>query len=209
VPHTLERAEAGVALATEQGYTQRTAQVTMFRGWALARQGAVETGLAQCRQALMAFRATGAAAAQSYYLGLLAEVCGQARQVAEGVQVLHEALTCVEHTGERFVEAELWRCKGGLLLQSGVWESAPLESPSHHPHAAEAAACFEQALAVARAQGARWWELRASMSLARLWQQQGKRTEAHKLLAPIYGWFTEGFDTADLKDAKALLDELA
>jgi predicted ATPase len=115
----------------------------------------------------------------------------------------------VDNTGERYWEAELWRRKGELLQQSGVWVSAPLESPSHHPHAVEAAACFQQAITVARHQQAKALELRAATSLARLWQQQGKRAEAHELLAAIYGWFTEGFETADLQDAKALLEELA
>jgi class 3 adenylate cyclase/predicted ATPase len=205
---TLEQAEAVVALATDQGFTLRKAHGTMFRSWALARQGAVEIGLAQLRQALAAFRASGTALTQSWFLGLCAEVCGQAGQVEEGLQVLHEALACVANTGERFYEAELWRRKGELL-QSGVWGAAPLESPSRHPHAAEAAACFQQALSVARHQQAKSLELRAAMSLARLSQQQGKRTEARELLAPVYGWFTEGFDTADLQEAQALLDALA
>src|SRR5919198_1275934 len=93
------------------------------------------------------------------------------------------------------------------LLQSGVWESAPLEATSHHPQAAEAAACFQQALAVARRQQAKLLELRAAMSLARLWQRQGQHAAAYELLAPVYGWFSEGFDTADLQEAKALLEE--
>src|SRR5262249_15621145 len=117
---TLERAEALVALATEQGFALRTAHGAMWRGWALAMQGAGETGLAQLRQAFMAYRASGTTLAQSHLLGLFAEVCGQAGQVEEGLQVLHEALAFVEHTGERVWEAELWRRKGELLLQSGV-----------------------------------------------------------------------------------------
>jgi predicted ATPase len=205
---TLEQAEAVVALATEQGFTLRKAHGTMFRSWALAMQGAVETGLAQLRQALAAYRASGTTLTQSWFLGLCAEVCEQAGQVEEGLQVLREALAFVEHTSERFYEAELWRHKGELLLQSGVWESAPLESPSRHPHAVDAAACFQQAITVARRQQAKSLELRAAMSLARLWQRQGQHAEARQLLAAVYGWFTEGFDTADLQEAKALLEEL-
>ena len=103
----------------------------------------------------------------------------------------------MDQTGERCYEAEMYRIKGELLLQQAV------------PDAPQAEACFQQALAVARRQQARSWELRAAMSLSRLWQQQGKRTEARELLAPIYSWFTEGFDTLDLQEARALLDELA
>jgi predicted ATPase len=110
--------------------------------------------------------------------------------------VLAEALALVEQTGVRFYEAETYRIKGTLLLHQAV------------PDAAQAAACFQQALAIARQQQAKSWELRAATSLARLWQSQGQRQEAYDLLAPVYGWFTEGFDTADLQGAKVLLDEL-
>jgi predicted ATPase len=110
--------------------------------------------------------------------------------------LLAEAIAQAHHTGERRHEAELYRLRGELLHQT-------------YPDAAQAEACFQQALATAYRQQARSWELRAAMSLSRLWQQQGKGDEAHELLAPIYGWFTEGFDTADLQEAKALLDELA
>jgi predicted ATPase len=115
----------------------------------------------------------------------------------EGLAVVAEALTCVETTGERYAEAELHRLKGELLLKRTL------------PDAHQAEACFQQALAIARRQQAKSWELRAAVSLSRLWQQQGKRDEARELLAPIYGWFTEGFDTADLQEAKALLNDLS
>jgi adenylate cyclase len=195
VPRILERGEALVALATEQGFALRAAHGTLWRGWALAMQGAVETGLAQIRQAHAAWRATGAALAQSSVLGLCAEVYRQAGQVEEGLQVLAEALACVDTTGERWWEAELWRLKGELLLEDAA---AP---------EAEAECCCQRALAVARQQQARWLELRAAVSLSRLWQRQGRGDEARELLAPIYGWFTEGFDTVDLQAAKALLEE--
>ena len=118
-------------------------------------------------------------------------------QPEAGLTVLAEALTLVDTTGERWYEPELYRLKGELLLQQSS------------DNQAEAETCFHQALDIARNQQAKSFELRAATSLARLWQQQGKRQEAHDLLAPVYNWFTEGFDTADLKDAKALLDELA
>jgi predicted ATPase len=138
----------------------------------------------------------GAQLGLSWLLPLLAEAYGKAGQVEAGLQTLAEALALVAQTEERSYEAELYRLQGELLLA---------RSAEHH---AEAAACWRQALAIARRQEAKSLELRAAMSLARLWQQQGKRTEAHALLTPVYGWFTEGFDTADLQEAKALLDEL-
>ncbi len=127
----------------------------------------------------------------------MAEAYGKDEQVEEGLSTVAEALACVERTEERFYEAELYRLQGQLLLQ---------QSPDN---ATEAEACFHRALDVSRNQAAKSWELRAAISLARLWEQQGKTGEAQELLAPVYNWFTEGFDTADLKDAQALLDELA
>ena len=127
---------------------------------------------------------------------LLAEAYGEVGQTEAGLTVLAEALAVVDNTGERYWEAELYRLKGELLLR----RASPTE---------EVEAWFQQALDVARHQQAKSLELRAAMSLSRLWQQQGKRAEARELLAPIYGWFTEGFDTADLQEAKALLEALA
>jgi len=132
---------------------------------------------------------------RTYWLALLAEAYGTAGQVQEGLQVLDEALALVDQNGERYWEAELHRRKGELLLQSGV------RGPEQ-----EAEACFQQALAVARRQQAKALELRAALSLSRLWHRQGKRAEVYQLLAPIYDWFTEVFDTADLQEAKALLE---
>ncbi len=122
---------------------------------------------------------------------------GKVGQAEEGLRVLTEALDLVDKTSERWWEAELYRLKGELLLQ---------QSQTQH---GEAEDCFQQAITIAQRQAAKSWELRAATSLARLWQGQGKTKEAHDLLAPVYNWFTEGFDTADLKDAKALLEELA
>jgi predicted ATPase len=141
-----------------------------------------------------------------YYLALLAEAYGQGGQAEAGLAVLAEALAAVEKTGERWCEAELYRLKGELLLQSG---GQVRESGVSNPQSETAEICFHQALELARRQQAKSWELRAAVSLSRLWQRQGKRAEAHALLAPIYGWFTEGFDTADLQEAKALLEALA
>jgi predicted ATPase len=191
-----KQAEAVMAHATGQGFPFRFAQGMMLYGWALAQQGQGEVGIAQICQGLVTHRATGAELARPYYLALLAEAYGARGQPEEGLRVLAEALAAVEKTEERFYEAELYRLRGELVRMRSV---------AHH---AEAEAWFRQALDVARRQQAKSLELRAAMSLSRLWQQQGKRQEAYDLLAPIYGWFTEGFDTADLQEARALLHEL-
>jgi predicted ATPase len=149
------------------------------------------------RQSLIAWRTRGAELSRPYFLALLAEAYGSAGQSEERLTTLTEALACVDATGEHFYEAELHRLKGELLLQH------------IGPDVFQAEACFRQALAVARYQQAKSLELRAAMSLIRLWQQQGRRAEAHQLLAEIYHWYTEGFDTADLQEAKVLLAELA
>jgi predicted ATPase len=170
---------------------------TALRGWALAAQGQVEEGLAQIGSGLGAWRTTGAEVQRPYYLALLAEAYGKAGQAEEGLAVLAEALALVAKTGEGWWEAELYRLKGELLL---------VRLADHH---VVAETCFHHVLTVACHQQAKSLELRAAMSLSRLWQQQGKHQEARTLLAPIYGWFTEGFDTANLQEAKALLEELS
>jgi predicted ATPase len=163
------------------------------------------------RQGLAACRAAGAEVARAYHLSCLAEAYGNVGQAAEGLHVLAEALACAHTTGERYWEAELHRLKGELLLPSGV---QGLESVVLPPDAglqtrdSEAEACFHQALDIARRQQAKALELRTTTSLSRLWQHQGKRAAAYDLLAPVYGWFIEGFDTADLQKAKALLEAL-
>jgi predicted ATPase/class 3 adenylate cyclase len=208
-----EQAKAMIALATEQGFAQSLAEGTILRGWALVEQGQGETGIAQMRQGIAALQTTGAEGHRLSYLVLLAKAHGNVGQAEEGLAILAEGLAAVEKTKQRAYEAELYRLKGELLLQSGAQrpESEVFTPPAALPmlHVAEAEACFQQALDIARRQQAKSWELRAATSLSRLWQQQGKRTEARELLAPIYGWFTEGFDTPDLQEARALLDELA
>ena len=152
--------------------------------------------MAEMRQGLAAGLTGGDTLYQPYGLGLLAEAYGAGGHPNEGLEVLAEALAVTDTTELRYYAAELYRLKGALLQQQAV------------PDAAQAAACFQQALDVARQQQAKSWELRAATSLARLWQHQGKRQEAYDLLAPVYHWFTEGFDTADLQEAKTLLDQL-
>jgi class 3 adenylate cyclase/predicted ATPase len=192
-----ERAEATIALSTEQEFALFLAWGTILRGGALASQDQEEEGMAQIRQGMTAMRNTGQELARPWCLAQLAEACGMLGQIEEGLTALAEALAQVDITGERWCESELHRLKGELLLS---W-SADRQT--------KAEACFLQALDIASSQQAKSLELRAATSLARLWQKQGKRKEARELLAPIYNWFSEGFDTADLKDAKALLEELA
>jgi predicted ATPase len=192
-----EQAEAAVALSTERGFPLWAAAGTSLRGWALAIQDQGTEGIAQVRQGIAAWRTSGGALWVPYYCTVLAEAYDHLGHTADGLQALAEAHTLVEQQEERWWEAEVSRLRGVLLLKHPVIQQE------------EAEACFQQALAVARRQQARSLELRAAMSLGRLWQRQGKRGEARELLAPIYGWFTEGFDTADLQEARALLDELA
>ena len=186
-----------MALCAEQGFAQLLAFGRLLRGWALAVRQQGEDGIAHIHQGLAAYQATGAAVGRPQHLALLAEAHGQVRQAEAGLAVLTEALTVVGQTGEQSYEAELHRLTGQLLLA---------RSAAHHT---EAETCFRRALDVARHQQAKSWELRAAMSLSRLWQQQGKHAAARRLLAEVYSWFTEGFDTTDLREAAALLKALA
>jgi predicted ATPase len=195
-PAAQEQAEVSMAFSREQGFALWVPGGTVLQGWALTEQGQVEEGIAQMRQGMTAWQATGAKVDRPYYLALLGEVYGKAGQAEPGLHLLTKALALVDAIEERYYEAELYRLQGELLLAC---------STEHH---AEAETCFHQALDVARRQQAKSLELRAAMSLGRLWQRQGKRDGAHQLLAEVYGWFTEGFDTADLQEAKALLEAL-
>jgi predicted ATPase len=169
----------------------------IFHGWVVADGGAVEAGIAELRRGLAAMEAMGTLLHTPGLLGLLAGLYIGQQNFSEALELLDEALARVDRLEERWFEAELHRLKGEALLASSLKRVTEAE-PRYH-----------QALAVARGQGARLWELRAATSLARLLRHQGRRAEARDLLAPVYGWFTEGFNTADLKEAKALLDELA
>jgi class 3 adenylate cyclase/predicted ATPase len=193
-----EYAESAISLTQEQGFQYWRAHSAVHRGWALVQQqGQAQEGIEQITQGLRAHRGIGAEITRPYFLALLAEAQGTRGEPETGLTVLGEALTLAETTGVRWYESEIYRLQGELLLQQSS------------DNQAEAEDCFHHALDIARNQQAKSFELRTATSLARLWQQQGKRQEAQDLLAPVYGWFTEGFDTADLKDAKALLDELA
>ena len=190
----------------------------MYRGWALAEQGQGEEGIAQIRQGLTAYRATGAEMAVPYFLALLAEAYGKVGKAEQGLAALRDAFAQVEQTGERVYEAELYRLKGTLTLQSQASfkrvsnksQTSQDKSENTNPQAGEQEAeeYFLKAIDIARQQQAKSLELRATVSLTRLWQQQGKTKQAHNVLLDIYGWFTEGFDTKDLQEAKTLLEEL-
>jgi predicted ATPase len=193
-----EHAEATATLSIEQGFPHYRATGVLIRGWAQAAQGKFEAGTAAIQEGLAALRAAGANVRRSYYLALLADACGRAGLAEAGQSAIAEALAFAEDSGERWWEADLYRLKGELLLAAQSTQNR-----------AEAEARFHRALEIAQGQSAKAFELRAATSLARLWARQGKRAQAQDLLAPIYGWFTEGLDTADLKDAKALLDEFA
>jgi predicted ATPase len=197
VPAVHAQAEAAFTLSSEQGFPLWAASGTILRGWALAMQAQDEEGMAQVRQGITARRATGMVLYVPYFCTVLADVCDHLGPPDAGLQALAEAHTLVEQQEERWWEAEVHRLRGVLLLrQPGTPQ-------------AEAETWLRRALDVARSQEVKSPELRAAMSLSRLWQQQGKRDEAYELLAPIYGWFTEGFNTPDLQEANALLAELS
>jgi class 3 adenylate cyclase/predicted ATPase len=230
-----QRAEALSVLCHEQGVSGSFAGMAIIpRGWALAMQGQEEEGIQQIQQGLTAVRATRMESRRPYGLALLAEAYGKTGQVEEGLTALVEALALVDKTMERFYEAELYRLRGELTLaqskaslgQALDKSRTSLEGVSNESQTSqdksentdprpltpdpqgEAEACFLKAIEIARKQQAKSLELRASTSLARLWQSQGKEAEAHKLLSEVYNWFVEGFDTKDLQEAKTLLDSL-
>jgi adenylate cyclase len=187
-----ERVEALLRISTERGFTLYLAWGAVLRGWALVEQGQEDEGIEQIRKGIAAQQT---ATMLPNALACLARAYGKVEKVEEGLSTLTEALRLVDRSGERCWEAELYRLKGELLQQGGA--------------EAEAEACFRRAIEVARRQSAKSWELRATGSLGRLWQKQGQREEARELLQEVYDWFTEGFDTPDLKEAQALLDALA
>jgi predicted ATPase/DNA-binding winged helix-turn-helix (wHTH) protein len=205
-------AQATLANSAAQGFTLWYAAARVLLGWTLAEQQQLTEGLEEFSTGLQSWQATGAGFLQSYGLSLLPAIYQKTGLVTEGLAILDNAFTLVEQWGERFWEAELHRLKGELLFHPGAHSSnststnAPSGSPTRQ---AEAEACFLQALAIARRQRAKSLELRATVSLCRLWRQQGKRAEARRLLQKSYAWFTEGFATADLVEARTLLDDLA
>jgi predicted ATPase len=201
-PAYQQHAEAALALCREQGFGSILAQATMHRGYALAQQGQAKEGIALIREGLDAQLAAGASLFRPWFLCRLAEACATAGRFEEGLAAVAEAIAIVEKTGERYNEAELNRLKGDLILRRSGVEAEPGVQM-------EAEECFRKSIEVARQQEARSFELRAVMSLSRLWEQQSKKAEARQMLADIYGWFSEGLDTKDLIDAKALIEQLS
>ena len=211
-----ENAEAAIAVSREHGLALYQAMSTATRGWALILQERQEEAIEQMGEGLTDHRLAGAEVLLPHFLALLVEAFAKTGQVEEGLRILEEALAVVHRNGERYYLAELYRIKGDLILlqatDRGLSRAARSGVPvleARRSDVAGAEACFHQSIKIARQQKAKSWELRAGMSLARLYQNQNKRAEAHGLLEPIYNKFTEGFDTADLREAKALLDELS
>jgi tetratricopeptide (TPR) repeat protein len=199
-----EQAEAAMAIAVEQDFGFFIAFDKMLRGRALAMQGRQDEGIAEMRQGLGAYQASGAVALQLHWLSTLAEVYGKAGRVEEGLAVLTDAQELSDrHGSERWSDAELYRLKGELRWQKAKNQGQEVKLE------AEVEDCFHHAIEIARQQRAKSLELRAAMSLSRLWQKQVKKAKALSLLQEIYDWFKEGLDTADLREAKALLKELS
>jgi len=211
-----EWAETVITLSTDHRFTFFLPWGAILQGWALAERGREER-IAQIHQGLAAYQATGAELWQPYFLVLLADACGKIGRKEEGLTTVAEALSIVNKNDERWCEAELYRLRGELTLQQenqkskGKSQKAKIETdprPLTPDPQGEAEACFLKAIEIAQKQQAKSWELRAATSLARLWQSQGKQHAARHTLSEIYNWFTEGFDTKDLQEAKTLLDQL-
>jgi tetratricopeptide (TPR) repeat protein len=193
----LTHVEEAIALSEEHGFAEWMPWGRFNRGWALAALGRVEEGVADMAEGIAGFERLGGVPWQRFSIALLAHGHAQLGRHVEALEMIDKALEHVARSGELDGQPEMLRLKGEILLMGGK------------PDVQGAEQCFRAGLEVARTQQARWWELRATVSLARLLDEQGKRDEARAMLAEIYNWFTEGFDTADLIDAKALLDELS
>jgi predicted ATPase len=190
-----EIADRQFVFSLEHGLADFRAGAVGFQGWATVMRGHQE-GIAQLEECLASGRATGLKVMQPYRLCLLVEACGEVGRFERGLEVLMEALTLADENEDRYYESETFRLKGEILLKQ------------NSSNTSEAQRCFERAIEIARKQSAKSWESRATTSLARLFESHGRREEARTMLAAIYNWFTEGFDTSDLKDAEALLNDL-
>ena len=193
---TLETGEAMITHCSEKGFPPFIPMGRIFHGGALAEQGELTTGIAELAEGIAGVRASGTEYTLPLFFAWLAEICGKGERIEEGLAALERGRALSEETEDRFILPEFDRIEGEFLLARSAHNQA------------EAQACFERAMHLAHARDARCLELRAATSLARLWGEQGKRRKAHDFLAPVYDWFTEGFDTGDLKDAKALLNDL-
>jgi predicted ATPase len=191
VQATAQQAQAAITLATELEFESWLPWARVLGGWARAHQGQPDEGITQLREGIASWNATGSVVLQPYFLALLADAYASNGEPAQALTTLDEALTLTERTDERYFEAELYRLKGEV---------------QNDPAAAEA--CFDRAIAVARRQAAKSFELRAALSIGRLYAQQGRKREGQRLVAEVYSWFTEGFDTPDLKEATAFLENV-
>jgi predicted ATPase len=196
-PATLQQAEATIAISREHGFPQTLGLAAILRGRATAESERIEDSIVQIEEGIVAHEATGIGLGRPFKLAALAEAHVRANQIEEGLGALADGLAYAGATSERFYEPELHRLTGALLLQTDCCDAAT-----------EAEARFRRALDLARSQNAKSLELRAATSLARLWAEAGQRERASDLLTPAYAWFSEGFDTADLNEARALLDQL-
>jgi predicted ATPase len=203
-----KQAETLMAVSVERGFSTWLAASGLVQNWVLFEQGQQTEGLDRMVEAPLAFQATGSAVLRSYNLGLVAEAYGKVGEINKGLDLLNEAMAFISRTSERIYEAELYRIKGELLCKDehGRRNARPERSQRD---GLSPEACFLQAIEVARRQESKSLELRATVSLGRLWQKQGRHEEARQRLAEIYDWFSEGFDSADLKEARLLLEELA
>ncbi|MGO9455342.1 MAG: AAA family ATPase [Candidatus Binataceae bacterium] len=206
---TQDLAEASLGVATEHGFPFWSGFQTTLLGWVLVKRGKADEGIAQMNRGMEVYWATRAELLRPYLIGLLAEALAQAGSTKRGLALLTEALEAVEKTGERFYEAELYQQKGELLFRSYSEGSESSDFTAQSSRSCEIERCFLNAISVGGRQQAKSFELRAATSLARLWHRQGRKEEAHTMLANSYNCFTEGFDTADLKDAKLLLGQLS
>jgi predicted ATPase len=194
-----------MAVAAEQGFPLWSGMGTIIRGWALAKEGRGMEGLAQIRQGIAEWQVTGFELEWPHFLALLAEAHETVDQPKEGLKLLAEARVAADKTGEGFWDAEMYRLHGELSLRiAGITIESTSEERRIPPEES-----FLKAIEIARRQQAKSLELRAVMSLSRLWKRQGRKDEARRMLAAIYAWFTEGHDSPDLREAKALLTELA
>ena len=209
VESTQDLADASLGVATEHGFPFWSGFQTTLLGWVLVKQGKADAGIAQMNRGMETYWATGAELLRPYLIGLLVESLAERGSTEPALALLAEALVAVEKTGERFYEAELYRQKGELLFRSYSEGSELPDLTAQQSRSCEIEECFLKAISVAGRQQAKWFELRAATSLARLWLRQDRKEKAHTMLANCYNWFTEGFDTADMKDAKLLLGQLS
>jgi len=203
--NVLEQAEKCIALCVEHGISHEKEAIGVVYGWAMVQLGHVEEGIARIRESLASHNARGSMISTSNYLAVLADSCAKAGRIEEAMEAITKGFDFVNSNNERQSEAELYRIKGELLLA----QAADNEDLRAGSMLVDAEACFHQAIEIARRQGSKSSELLAALSLARLWQKQSKRIEARDMLKEIYGWFTEGLETSDLKRARALLEELS